>query len=63
MVEGEQFLIQSPSPDWVRRNISLSDLCDSAVNLMLKEGNTSQKVQCNQQPLHLIQPFLDSSDF
>jgi hypothetical protein len=56
MVEGEQFLIQSPSPacgpnlsagrpDWVRRKILLSDLRDSAVNLILKEGNTSQKVQ------------------
>jgi hypothetical protein len=43
MVEGEQFLIQSPSPDWVRRKILLSDLRDSAVNLILKEGNTSQK--------------------
>jgi hypothetical protein len=40
MVEGEQFLIQSPSPDWVRRKILLSDLRDSAVNLILKEGNT-----------------------
>jgi len=45
MVEGEQFLIQSPSPDWVRRKIFLGDLRDSAVNLVLKEGNTSQKVQ------------------
>jgi hypothetical protein len=38
MVEGGQFLIQSPSPDWVRRKILLSDLRDSAVNLILKEG-------------------------
>jgi hypothetical protein len=45
MVEGVQFLIQSPSPDWVRRKILLSNLRDSAVNLILKEGNTSQKVQ------------------
>jgi hypothetical protein len=34
MVEGGQFLIQSPSPDWVRRKIFLSDLRDSAVNLV-----------------------------
>ena len=45
MVEGGQFLIQSPSPDWVRRKILLSDLRDSAVNLILKEGYTSQRVQ------------------
>jgi hypothetical protein len=45
MVEGEQFLIQSPSPDWVRRKILLSDLRDSAVNLILEEGYTSQRVQ------------------
>jgi hypothetical protein len=45
MVEREQFLIQSPSPDWVRRKILLSDLRDSAVNLILKEGYTSQRVQ------------------
>jgi hypothetical protein len=31
MVKGEQFLIQSPSPDWVRRKISLCDLGVSAV--------------------------------
>jgi len=37
MVGGEQFLIQSSSPDWVRRKTLLSDLCDSAVNLILKE--------------------------
>jgi hypothetical protein len=43
MVEGEQFLIQSPSPDWVRRKISLSDLRDSAVDLILEEGNTAKK--------------------
>ena len=34
MVEGEQFLIQSPSPDWVRKKIFLSHLRDSAVNLI-----------------------------
>ena len=45
MVEGQQFLIQSPSPDWVRRKIFLSDLRDSAVNLIFKEGNTSQRVR------------------
>jgi len=58
MVEGERFLIQSPSPacadeaatarrrpDWIRRKILLSELCDSAVNLILKEGYTSQRVQ------------------
>jgi len=45
MVEGEQFLIQSPPPDWIRRRIFLSDLRDSAVNLILKEGDTSQTVQ------------------
>jgi len=38
MVEGRQFLIQSASPDWIRRKIFLSDLCVSAVNLILKEG-------------------------
>jgi hypothetical protein len=37
MVEGEQFLIQSPSPDWIRRKIFLSDLRGPAVNLILKE--------------------------
>ena len=36
MIEGEQFLIQSPSPDWVRKKIFLSDLRDSAVNLILE---------------------------
>jgi hypothetical protein len=34
LVEGEQFLIQSPSPDWIRRKIFLGDLRDSAVNLI-----------------------------
>jgi len=34
LVEGEQFLIQSTSPDWIRRKIFLSDLRDSAVNLI-----------------------------
>jgi hypothetical protein len=38
MVELERFLIQSPSPDWVRRKILLSDLRDSAVNLISKKG-------------------------
>ena len=59
MVEAEQFLIQSPPPDWIRRRIFLSDLRDSAVNLILKEGDTSQTVQWNQLPLHHIPPLLD----
>jgi len=34
--EGTEFLIQSrASRDWIRRKISLSDLCGSAVNLIL----------------------------
>jgi hypothetical protein len=45
MVEGKQYLIQSPSPDWVRRKIFLSGLCGSAVDLVLKEANTSRKAQ------------------
>ena len=45
MVEGKKFLTQSPSPDWVRRKIFLSALCDSAVNLVLKEANIRQKAQ------------------
>jgi hypothetical protein len=45
MLEGKEFLIQSPSPDWVRRKIFLSGLCGSAVSLVLKEANTSQKAQ------------------
>ena len=45
MVEGEKFLTQSPSPDWVRRKILLSALCDSAVNLVLEEANIRQKAQ------------------
>jgi hypothetical protein len=32
--EGKKFLIQSPSPDWIRRKIFLRDLRDSAVNLI-----------------------------
>jgi len=31
---GEKFLIQSPSPDWIRGKIYLCDLCGSAVNLI-----------------------------
>jgi hypothetical protein len=45
MVKGKQFLIQSPSPDWIRRKTFLSDLRASAVTLILKEKNHSQKVQ------------------
>jgi len=45
MVEGKKFLTQSPSPDWVRRKIFLSALCDSAVNVVLKEANIRQKAQ------------------
>ena len=41
MAEGKKFLIQSSSPDWVRRKIFLSGLCGSAVNLVLKEANHS----------------------
>jgi hypothetical protein len=43
--EGRMFLIQSPSPDWIRRKVFLSDLCVSAVNLILKEVNANQKFQ------------------
>jgi hypothetical protein len=35
--KGKQFLIQSPSPDWIKRKIFLSDLWGSAVNLILKK--------------------------
>jgi hypothetical protein len=44
MVEGKKFLTQSPSPDWVRRKIFLSALCDSAVNLVLEEANIGKKL-------------------
>ena len=43
MVEKKQFLIQSLSPDWIRREIFLSDLRGSAVNrsfLESSEGKT-----------------------
>jgi hypothetical protein len=43
MVEREQFLIQSSSPDWIRRKMFVSDLCGSAVNLILKEWAYSSK--------------------
>ena len=57
MVEGQQFLIQSPSPDWVRRKIFLSDLRDSAVNLIFKEGILAKESD----EINYVQPFLDSS--
>jgi len=43
MLEEKQFVIQSLSPDWIRREIFLSDLRDSAVNrssLESSEGKT-----------------------
>jgi hypothetical protein len=49
MVEGEQFLIQSPSPDWSRKRIFLSDLRDSAVNLISPHSTVlGQQCACNQ---------------
>jgi len=36
--EGMEFLLQSPSPDWSRREIFLSDLCGSAVKLGVERG-------------------------
>ena len=51
MVEGKQFLIQSPSPDWVRRKIFLSDLRDSAVRQHVfgkrKEGIESKRYEAS----------------
>jgi hypothetical protein len=61
--EGTEFLIQSPSPDWIRRKISLSDLWGSAVNLILEEANVNQKVQLNQLKSKSVPPFLDSKYF
>jgi len=44
--EGMEFLIQSrEARDWIRRKTYLSDLCVSAVNLILEEANVNQKVQ------------------
>jgi hypothetical protein len=49
-VEGQQFLIQSRvSRDWIRRKTFLSDLRDSAVNLILKRGGNLFPKQHKQQ--------------
>jgi len=40
--EATEFLIQSSSPEWIRRKISLSDLCVSAVILILEEANVNE---------------------
>ena len=39
MVEEKQFLIQSLSPDWIRRKIFLGDLCGSAVSRSFLESS------------------------
>jgi len=41
---GMEFLIQSPSPDWIKRKTRFSVLCGSAVNLILK----GQSKKCNE---------------
>jgi hypothetical protein len=42
---GMRFLIQAPSPDWIRKKISLCALCDSAVNPILRKAQIDLKVR------------------
>ena len=63
MVEGDQFLIQSPSPDWVRRKILLSDLvyfCQVFfISILLGAGNHLRVAPC---PILVIRESLLSSN-
>jgi len=43
--EEMKFLLQSPSPDWSRRKISLCDLRASAVNLVFINVNINPRAQ------------------